>query len=38
MNISVNTVKTILSRAMLTLKNNLNKKSYLFLLFIAKFK
>ncbi|CCZ09724.1 MULTISPECIES: RNA polymerase sigma factor [Culturomica] len=38
LNISVNTVKTILSRAMLTLKNNLNKKSYLFLLFIAKFK
>lgn len=37
LHISVNTVKTTFSRTMLTLKNNLSKKSYLFLLFIAKF-
>lgn len=36
LHISVNTVKTTIARAMITLKNNLKKKTYLFLLFIAK--
>ncbi|MBS1445527.1 MAG: RNA polymerase sigma-70 factor, partial [Odoribacter sp.] len=36
LHISVNTVKTTIARAMITLKNNLNKKTYLFLLFITK--
>lgn len=37
LHISVNTVKTTFSRTMITLKNNLSKKTYLFLLFISKF-